>query len=834
MRAVEATSAWIARSERISRLPTGEVRTFAHAGTNLFHLVALTGGGWVAMPADDATAPVFAVNLSSALPEKDDGAPGWYAFALTCGFAPVERGVRPRFDVTATSVAPAASRQLLAASAPCESRTLSWASLDGDTANGAAWRRQSGESRAKRVNLASTALGSLSDERVSSFIASRWSQLGVATGDCYNYYTPYVTDGSGNTFRAYCGCVATAMAQTMRYFNYPKAPPHPDREYTIYVVRPGDESQSDAQTVKMLPGDFDWDNMAYFPEGGEWDRTEVEREAIGRLTYNCGLAVRMHYGFTGSYNTFGIEEHRTYVTEFGYGGCDWWNCRSFDDFARTVLPNLDARRPVTANIPGHEVVCDGYGFSEGALFLHVNMGWGGWEDLYYRQLDGADSGRVIGNVVFNLSTEGTVRIASGRVTDANGNPLAGKTVTARIRRTGGSEVETRTLTTDEKGIYAVEVTDAGYAVELSAFQPGLLSEPATRTAVTTSAADGNSWGNDFTLRSTDAWIEESAQTPSVTGAWSREVVYGADGWAEVEGACAFTPYAASTGNVVTVEVKAYLIAPTFETATDGDGQASVRLGPNGSFQVWTRGDGEGVQANRWLDVANPGLAPENGRDYTLRLVMHYVPQLYTASVVESGTTYPLADATGRAEFPLATAATAVSKVAFDGGVLFSSIQGRDVRIEGFGPGDLELLDAKVVLDAAQAQWLDRLGSHAAVSGRIASLTAEQFGTAWLCNLDLMRDGCAATLAITGITVREDQVEIAVMLQRTHAVRQGGRDAPINGVLKFYGAQDLASFVNRTATPAASSVIDNKQFGSGEEATVAFPRGDARMFKAVIE
>ena len=51
-RAVNATSAWIARSPAPTRLPTGDVRTFLMNGTNAFHLVALRGGGWAAMPAD--------------------------------------------------------------------------------------------------------------------------------------------------------------------------------------------------------------------------------------------------------------------------------------------------------------------------------------------------------------------------------------------------------------------------------------------------------------------------------------------------------------------------------------------------------------------------------------------------------------------------------------------------------------------------------------------------------------------------------------------------------------------------------------------------------------
>ncbi|MCX6986186.1 MAG: Spi family protease inhibitor [Lentisphaerae bacterium] len=50
------------------------------------------------------------------------------------------------------------------------------------------------------------------DIRVDKLVQSKWSQSNVAGNPCYNYYTPnhYV-----------CGCVATAMAQLMRFHGHP-------------------------------------------------------------------------------------------------------------------------------------------------------------------------------------------------------------------------------------------------------------------------------------------------------------------------------------------------------------------------------------------------------------------------------------------------------------------------------------------------------------------------------------------------------------------------------------------------------------------------------------
>jgi len=61
--------------------------------------------------------------------------------------------------------------------------------------------------------------GPISDERVPPLVQSRWSQESVAGLACYNYYTPPGPADSSTNYP--CGCVATAMAQVMRFLEYP-------------------------------------------------------------------------------------------------------------------------------------------------------------------------------------------------------------------------------------------------------------------------------------------------------------------------------------------------------------------------------------------------------------------------------------------------------------------------------------------------------------------------------------------------------------------------------------------------------------------------------------
>ena len=65
----------------------------------------------------------------------------------------------------------------------------------------------------------------------------------------------------------------------------------------------------------------------------------------------------------------------------------------------------------------------------------------------------------------------------------------------------------------------------------------------------------------------------------------------------------------------------------------------------------------------------------------------------------------------------------------------------------------------------------------------------------------------------------DGVEVDVSLVRTNAVKLGGVDAPINGVLRFYGAATPAALRGGGAQPLAATVSGG-DFGDGETATAA--------------
>ncbi len=276
-----------------------------------------------------------------------------------------------------------------------------------------------------------------SDLRVAQLLETEWNQAQELGGEnCYNLYTP-------NT--SVCGCVATAMAQVMKFFEWPtSAVGTPEFAVTI---------EGEPATLSLRGGDgvggaYNWALMDDGPTVPE----SSHREAIGALTSDVGISVHMNYTLSesGAYvhfvgnalvNTF---DYSNAVHVSGQGS--FW----LEYFVDNVFnPNLDAGLPMVVGVYGHAVVFDGYGHDTSTLYHHVNMGWGGSWDLWYNVYDSVGGYGVFSDAISNIYRTGSGIIISGRVTDSNGDPLADVQVTAE-QRDGGTHMST----TNDKGIYA--------------------------------------------------------------------------------------------------------------------------------------------------------------------------------------------------------------------------------------------------------------------------------------------------------------------------------------------------------------------------------------------
>ena len=176
------------------------------------------------------------------------------------------------------------------------------------------------------------------------------------------------------------------------------------------------------------------------------------------------------------------------------------------------------------------------------------------------------------------------------------------------------------------------------------------------------------------------WVDERAISTGRTGTWDTSIAWDGASWkAELCGESVFTPYEASGGNRVTLDVTAAFDAiPLEHAAPSNTTQGAIWLGTNGCFQVWTSGG--------WVDVEAEGITPTTGVDYTFRFSFEYASQTYSVAVQYGAEWKPLV---GRVipnapSFPLATSASAVSGVRFTGDGVFTSLLGEyENALSGF-------------------------------------------------------------------------------------------------------------------------------------------------------
>ena len=226
-----------------------------------------------------------------------------------------------------------------------------------------------------------------SDSRVSTSIAeanalrsSGYQQPTVAPllGSIqWNQMTPYnkMCPKYSADERSVTGCVATAMAQVMMYYQYPK---------TLQADIPAYVSYSNRLSIPQInQGEsYVWDNM--LPQYSYGSYTDVQADAVAKLMYHCGAACQMDYGDTSGANV----TPAILSTYFGYDS-DLMQDLNRDVFtlaewSQIMDKELSAKRPILysgfSSDGGHEFVCDG---SDGNGLYHINWGWGGYQDGYF-------------------------------------------------------------------------------------------------------------------------------------------------------------------------------------------------------------------------------------------------------------------------------------------------------------------------------------------------------------------------------------------------------------------------------------------------------------------
>lgn len=240
------------------------------------------------------------------------------------------------------------------------------------------------------LNCYQKAIGNLSDKA----FTSRTNTEEVLTpvepllgNIAYNQDTPYnnlcpVINVAGG--KAVTGCAATAMAQIMKYHQYP-AKGIGSHDYTTSTLKLSVSADFGNTT-------YDWGNMLETYRRGTY--TVEQAEAIATLMFHCGVSLDMDYNTSSG--AFDFNMARAFVNYFNYDASTIKLCnRSFytsADWKALIKQEFNERRPIIYNGQsiggGHSFVCDGY--DENGLF-HINWGWNGQSNGYF-DLDILDPG----------------------------------------------------------------------------------------------------------------------------------------------------------------------------------------------------------------------------------------------------------------------------------------------------------------------------------------------------------------------------------------------------------------------------------------------------------
>lgn len=194
----------------------------------------------------------------------------------------------------------------------------------------------------------------------------------------YNSQCPTCVSGeTGPGGRAYAGCVACAMSQTMRYWN------HPYQGSGSHSYQPGINDAGHAypsQSVNFGNTIYDWSNM---PLSLSSSSSSAEINAVAKLMYHCAVSVDMNWGGyeaegSGSNMYKAANALKTY---FDYTtACEARQKSADATWIAMLKEQLDRGWPVPYAGGGHAFVADGY---DADNLIHFNLGWSGSGDGFY-------------------------------------------------------------------------------------------------------------------------------------------------------------------------------------------------------------------------------------------------------------------------------------------------------------------------------------------------------------------------------------------------------------------------------------------------------------------
>ena len=200
---------------------------------------------------------------------------------------------------------------------------------------------------------------------VGPLLQTKWSQGAPYNNQCPSY---------GGT-RCVTGCVATTMAQIMKYHQQPARGSGKSEAHTTTTLK------IDIPSVDFEVN-YDWENMLdVYTDTAD----TIQQNAVATLMYHCGVSVKMDYADESGASSalvpkalttyFGYDKSMMLISRGGYDITGW---------ETLIREQIDMGLPVfyagSNPCTGHAFVCDGY---DNTGLFHFNWGWGGSNDGYF-------------------------------------------------------------------------------------------------------------------------------------------------------------------------------------------------------------------------------------------------------------------------------------------------------------------------------------------------------------------------------------------------------------------------------------------------------------------
>ncbi len=302
--------------------------------TPLFHIINYEGGGFVIFSADNRVAPVLAYSETNNFFEDAESYPeglvDW--LAQTKEYIKAVRNSDQTLQSQISGICPVAS---MIYGVPCDG--------DGDGGGGDGGGGGSG---------GGTGCSTENEyEYVAPLLQTEWGQL------CgYNSVIPYSCSNPGQCYKVPTGCVATAMAQVMRYHEYP--------------------STHNAST-------YNWSAMP----GGLFTQFDPGATEISELMWDIGQSVNMAYGCAASGVQYASTIVYSFINDFGYSSSSYHSYNSVSSVT-PIANEIRNGRPVIfvgySSSSGHAWVAEGYTYAfvwsenceVGWTYNQFYMNWG--------------------------------------------------------------------------------------------------------------------------------------------------------------------------------------------------------------------------------------------------------------------------------------------------------------------------------------------------------------------------------------------------------------------------------------------------------------------------